>query len=154
MNGSLAGLDIYVGSGASTGKLDIWLGSPWQLGIPDYSVPYSVISIKDEATYIDLSSAAIDLLINDSFTFSISVASGSLIQGNSYREVGGYYPAGDLHLFQEGSQWDKNECYTDGCNFDLAFTSYMSPIPIPPALYLFGSGLIGLVGVARRRKTA
>jgi hypothetical protein len=28
------------------------------------------------------------------------------------------------------------------------------PIPLPPAVWLFGSGLLGLVGVSRRRKTA
>jgi hypothetical protein len=27
-------------------------------------------------------------------------------------------------------------------------------VPIPPAVWLFGSGLLGLVGIARRRKTA
>jgi hypothetical protein len=27
----------------------------------------------------------------------------------------------------------------------------VSPVPLPPALYLFGSGLIGLVGMARRK---
>lgn len=30
----------------------------------------------------------------------------------------------------------------------------VSPIPVPAAVWLFGSGLLGLVGVARRRKTA
>ena len=34
----------------------------------------------------------------------------------------------------------------DNVNFDVA------PIPVPAAVWLFGSGLIGLVGVARRRK--
>jgi hypothetical protein len=28
------------------------------------------------------------------------------------------------------------------------------PVPLPPAVWLFGSGLLGLVGVSRRRKTA
>ena len=41
--------------------------------------------------------------------------------------------------------------------FDLLITSdsgaSTSPIPIPAAFYLFGSGLLGLVGVARRKKT-
>lgn len=32
---------------------------------------------------------------------------------------------------------------------DLAFE--LTSVPIPPALYLFGSGLLGLIGVARRR---
>jgi hypothetical protein len=27
-------------------------------------------------------------------------------------------------------------------------------IPVPPALWLFGSGLLGLVGIARRKKAA
>jgi hypothetical protein len=32
-------------------------------------------------------------------------------------------------------------------------TSIVAPIPIPPVLWLFGSGLIGLIGVARRKKS-
>jgi len=36
---------------------------------------------------------------------------------------------------------------------------HMSPergavIPVPAAVWLFGSGLLGLVGIARRKKTA
>jgi hypothetical protein len=31
---------------------------------------------------------------------------------------------------------------------------YPTAVPIPPALWLFGSGLLGLVGVARRKKAA
>ena len=41
-------------------------------------------------------------------------------------------------------------------NFDaqeLTITSYTpSAIPVPAAVWLFGSGLLGLVGVARRKK--
>lgn len=33
-------------------------------------------------------------------------------------------------------------------------TSSLAPIPVPAAVWLFGSGLIGLVGVARRRKNS
>ena len=36
--------------------------------------------------------------------------------------------------------------YFDTTSFDLA------PVPVPAAVWLFGSGLLGLVGVARRRK--
>ena len=34
-------------------------------------------------------------------------------------------------------------------NFDMS-----APVPVPAAVWLFGSGLVGLVGVARRRKKA
>jgi len=37
---------------------------------------------------------------------------------------------------------------------DLTWTISGSVVPVPPALYLFGSGLLGLVGMARRKKTA
>jgi hypothetical protein len=37
---------------------------------------------------------------------------------------------------------------------DMAFKTYVSTVPIPAAVWLFGSGLLGLVGIARRKKTA
>ena len=45
----------------------------------------------------------------------------------------------------------------DGVNIPYEFTvdyqgAVINPIPVPAALWLFGSGLIGLVGVARRRR--
>lgn len=35
---------------------------------------------------------------------------------------------------------------------NLSFT--VNAVPVPPAVWLFGSGLLGLIGVARRKKTA
>jgi len=39
-----------------------------------------------------------------------------------------------------------------GAVSDAAGTWEVSAVPIPPAVWLFGSGLIGLIGVARRKK--
>jgi hypothetical protein len=41
--------------------------------------------------------------------------------------------------------WDTFTCLPDGCP---------PPIPLPPAVWLFGSGLLGLIGLARRKKKA
>ncbi len=40
--------------------------------------------------------------------------------------------------------------------FDLSATGLIttSPVPVPAAVWLFGSGLVGLAGIARRRKSA
>ena len=38
--------------------------------------------------------------------------------------------------------------------FNLTAPGLVNPIPVPAAVWLFGSGLLGLVGVARRRKAA
>ncbi|MGB5259912.1 MAG: VPLPA-CTERM sorting domain-containing protein [Gammaproteobacteria bacterium] len=47
----------------------------------------------------------------------------------------------------------------DGCGTDIFFdnitiTTDVNAIPIPAAVWLFGSGLVGLIGVARRKKAA
>jgi len=39
-------------------------------------------------------------------------------------------------------------------NSNMQFDGYINPIPIPAAIWLFGSGLLGLIGIARRKKAA
>jgi hypothetical protein len=36
--------------------------------------------------------------------------------------------------------------------FNANFNANMSSVPVPAAVWLFGSGLLGLVGIARRKK--
>ncbi len=43
-----------------------------------------------------------------------------------------------------------NDGSIDG-GFEL--TNYVSAVPVPAAVWLFGSGLVGLIGIARRKKT-
>ena len=47
----------------------------------------------------------------------------------------------------------------EGCGVDVEFdnitiTTDVSAVPVPAAVWLFGSGLLGLIGVARRKKAA
>ena len=37
---------------------------------------------------------------------------------------------------------------------DFSFDFNVAPVPIPPAAWLFGSGLLGLIGIARRKQAA
>jgi len=47
-----------------------------------------------------------------------------------------------------------------GSNFDLSESVYywsdlsISPVPVPAAIWLFGSGLVGLIGLGLRKKKA
>jgi hypothetical protein len=41
-----------------------------------------------------------------------------------------------------------------GTPYDLHLEGTIAAVPVPAAVWLFGSGLLGLVGVARRRKAA
>jgi len=47
-------------------------------------------------------------------------------------------------LAYAGSGWPNN--------YVLSYNVSFEPVPVPPAVWLFGSGLIGLVGFARRKK--
>ena len=51
-----------------------------------------------------------------------------------------------------GAQW----AAFDGTPYTEVYNIAVTPsaIPVPAAVWLFGSGLLGLVGVARRRKSA
>ena len=42
----------------------------------------------------------------------------------------------------------------DGAFIDFSANFSLQAVPIPPALWLFGSGLLGLVGIARRKKAS
>lgn len=45
-------------------------------------------------------------------------------------------------------------CVSDVYFDNVSVTADVSAVPVPAAAWLFGSGLIGLVGMARRKKTA
>ena len=57
--------------------------------------------------------------------------------------------------FLTSRHWDQNGDIDDGYYMTFGIDGVsLSPVPLPPALWLFGSGLLGLIGIARRRKAA
>jgi hypothetical protein len=57
---------------------------------------------------------------------------------------------GDLNLNYDSGSWD----FYLGDGALLVSTGEISAVPVPAAAWLFGSALVGLVGVGRRRKLA
>lgn len=64
----------------------------------------------------------------------------------------GIVPVGAVAAFLEFSQaigpFDSAQILIDNVNLEVA------QVPVPAAVWLFGSGLLGLIGVARRKKAA
>jgi len=58
--------------------------------------------------------------------------------------------ASQENIFNDTSGTEFDGHYADSVSLSLSFAA----VPVPPAVWLFGSGLIGLVGMARRKKAA
>ena len=73
---------------------------------------------------------------------------------DSPRNVGAFLNGGfDLNTYAGGQAYQSNTVCCDGFqpDSDLWFRTGASAVPVPAAAWLFGSGLIGLVGLARRK---
>ena len=80
---------------------------------------------------------------------------GGFINNTSWTQISfdlGAVPAGTVAAFLEFSQaigpFDSAQILIDNVNLEVA------QVPVPAAVWLFGSGLLGLIGVARRKKAA
>jgi hypothetical protein len=80
---------------------------------------------------------------------------GGSINDSSWTQISfdlGVVPAGAVAAFLEISQgigpFDSAQILIDNVNLEVA------QVPVPAAVWLFGSGLLGLIGVARRKKAA
>ena len=80
----------------------------------------------------------IDLLIADEGYIGGTLQIGFRTTAENYSASGVFYD---------------NLCVNDGSGGSACPVSIPDPVPVPAAVWLFGSGLIGLVGVARRRKS-
>jgi hypothetical protein len=57
-----------------------------------------------------------------------------------------------IDLFQAVDINDRGEILAEGMLNGKQYSFYLAPVPAPAAIWLFGAGLIGLIGVARRKK--
>ena len=88
---------------------------------------------------------------NDSFV-------GKLLEGTLSHATGNQYnftvTGGDASGYFTSGIFEYDSTIVGGDFADEAFTLTMtaSPVPLPAAGWLFGSGLLGLIGVARRKQ--
>jgi len=72
----------------------------------------------------------------------------------SWNTVAGPDVSGGVTLALKTGCGAVDGCFSDVYFDNVSFTADVSAVPVPAAAWLFGSGLIGLVGMARRKKTA
>jgi hypothetical protein len=68
--------------------------------------------------------------------------------------LGYFLPAGDYTIVASGAACTDAGAGCTGPFINGTVNVSTSPVPVPAALYLFGTGLAGLAGLARRTKTA
>jgi hypothetical protein len=88
-----------------------------------------------------------DSLLNSRFSIGVS-------------SFGGDLPSTQFVVLSEGNftlgEWTDPRSDQDGYAVDrtyATFTPSESVVPVPAAVWLFGSGLLGLIGIARRKET-
>ncbi len=145
LSGELTGIELYtVASPAVSDVVSIRVGSTTVYSAT-VSLSASLSSPFYTGTYIDVSAANISLNAGDLFYIAVT--------GNGTGSVGAsktvYNGAGSLTETVSGTTIPA----PPGIN-SLAFQSYVAPVPVPATAWLLGSGVIGLVGLSRRRRTA
>jgi len=88
------------------------------------------------------------------YSFGIYSEEGNLRTGG-IRSTHNYYGnlSSFVHLYYNDDS-DQSAIYDNGIETTGIFLVRNSVVPIPPALWLFGSGLLGLIGMARRKRAA
>ena len=139
IGGQLAGITLYTNSGSDTDLVRIGVGGAPFLG--NYSF-MTTATITSGGTFIDTSSANIFLNPNDLFTIDVSGGPGCCNLAGSTIP----YSGGDLWLNLGG--WQD---YTSQVGYSMAFQTYANTVPEPGTLVFLGTGVLGLVGVLRRK---
>lgn len=134
-------------------------------------------TLYDEAWNINVGGTA----YNDFTTGNATSATGTVVTGTPFTAITGGYNGTLVSGGSVGSAWGPGFAgvgYFEIWNVDLLatatphsgynmdsilntaggtfaqYTASAAPVPIPAAAWLFGSGLIGLVGIARRKKSS
>ena len=99
---------------------------------------------NDHPYGVDTSALASEALIG-SYSFSGFNSSYDDVTFTAFKDLSG----SDLTLGLDGQFI---LAFGATCANDVIYETVNNPVPVPPSVWLFGSGLIGLVGLKRRTK--
>lgn len=151
------GVEIYLSNwGLETTNIDLFIyeGAEIQTDLHDYSYRKNLITAEDGWFYFNTSEANIQLDVNEIFVIGVlgrGVAGENGTEG--YATLGLNY----VETYSEGSLYNSHGhpfFWVEGAvdwEVDLAFRTYVSQVPVPAAVWLFGSALIGLAGLKRKK---
>ena len=127
----------------------IWFGPPIYYGKLDNSNPYQYVS---DGTYLGTIPIIFSVETTDSLVDSGYPTGPAGADGNETHYVIGFdLTAPGLGGYGEpGANWYVH--YTYGCGNDNLMGSYAAPNPVPASVLLLGSGLLGLIGIGRRKR--
>lgn len=122
-------------------------------GTSEFSVTFGVDQLTDFSLSGNLDSAVFfggDLFVTlkENGTNIFSKSAWDFAPGVNPFSFGGQFSTGNTYQLILHSDTYDSSYYNEAWDFNLATT----PVPAPAAAWLLGSGLFGLIGVARKRK--
>jgi hypothetical protein len=141
VTGLLSSIDLHFRDDGSV-NFFVNLGAPWQADANDYQDTSLDVAVGWNS--VDVSAA--NIFINSGDIFSI---------GLTGINVGNPLPrgSGGVDAYTDGTLYLNGFVYTEG-NSDFNFRTYVEVVPVPAAVWLFGTALIGLIGFGKPGKTA
>ncbi len=109
---------------------------------------YDVLNVSGQASLAGL--LKVDWF--DSGSGPFSPAAGDSFDVLTANTLSGQFDTLDLALLAGGLQWQVNYLLDEFGSTDVLRLSVVSAVPVPAAVWLFASGIIGLATVARRRR--
>lgn len=126
-----------------------FLPTPWEPTPPDLQPLYSGVSVAS------LSDGALD-----SYLFTVSDLELNLSSGIYWLAISNTVTSGTITTYAlSDNSGLSGEAFTHSIHgyvsthYDRAFNVYGSPVPVPASLWLLSSGVIGVFGLAKRKRT-
>lgn len=141
--------DIISNGGMTTVKMDSFSGADLEYSFLNSSAPIGInggFADFDVTTGESLHFWYTDTSTNSTVNLYGSISSivfDSVVQG--FKVVA---------LFGSGDIIDVAASLTPGGGESISLTANVSAVPVPAAVWLFGSGIMGLVTIAKRKKTS